>query len=159
MARRVTAPILDGLLHGGVVGPLPTNLVATWQAIGSVRIGVVAEPDGDQVTAGHLRFQSVQNVAAALLLVKKLKVTVSHAAGDFASTANVDELHYAFLVSEDEFDAIYGRIQAEEVSYGSGPSSADDGTINTRRGGRGLYFSGGPDPHLWEIMTRPETGS
>ena len=125
------APILDGLLHGGVVGPLPTNLVATWQAIGSVRIGVVAEPDGDQVTAGHLRFQSVQNVAAALLLVKKLKVTVSHAAGDFASTANVDELHYAFLVSENEFDAIYGGIQAEEVSYGSGPSSADDGTINT----------------------------
>ncbi len=78
---------------------------------------------------------------------------------DFASAANVDELHYAFLVSEDEFDAIHGRIQAEEVSYGSGPSSADDGTINTRRGGRGLYFSGGPDPHLWEIMTRPETGS
>ncbi len=78
---------------------------------------------------------------------------------DFASAANVDELHYAFLVSEDEFDAIHGRIQVEGVSYGSGPSSADDGTINTRRGGRGLYFSGGPDPHLWEIMTRPETGS
>ena len=78
---------------------------------------------------------------------------------DFASASNVDELHYAFLVSEDEFDAIYSRIQAEKVSYGSGPSSADDGTINTRRGGRGLYFSGGPDPHLWEIMTRPETGS
>jgi hypothetical protein len=78
---------------------------------------------------------------------------------DFASANNVDELHYAFLVSEDEFDAIFARIQAEKVSFGSGPSSADDGTLNTRRGGRGLYFSGGPDPHLWEIMTRPETGS
>ena len=78
---------------------------------------------------------------------------------DFASASNVDELHYAFLVSEDVFDAILGRIQAEEVSFGSEPGSADDGTINTRRGGRGLYFSGGPDPHLWEIMTRPETGS
>jgi catechol 2,3-dioxygenase-like lactoylglutathione lyase family enzyme len=78
---------------------------------------------------------------------------------DFASASNVDVLHYAFLVSEEEFDAIHGRIQAEGVSYGSGPSSADDGTINTRRGGRGLYFTGGPDPHLWEIMTRPETGS
>ena len=78
---------------------------------------------------------------------------------DFASARSVDELHYAFLVSEDEFDAILERIQAEGVSYGSGPSSAADGTINTRRGGRGLYFSGGPDPHLWEIMTRPETGS
>lgn len=78
---------------------------------------------------------------------------------DFASADNVDELHYAFLVSEEEFDAIFGRIQAEGVTFGSGPGSADDGTINTRRGGRGLYFSGGSDPHLWEIMTRPETGS
>jgi len=78
---------------------------------------------------------------------------------DFAAAENVLELHYAFLVSEDEFDAIYGRLQAEGVRYGSGPSSADDGTINTRRGGRGLYFTGGPDPHLWEVMTRPETGS
>jgi hypothetical protein len=78
---------------------------------------------------------------------------------DFASASDVDELHYAFLVSEDEFDAIFARIQAEKVSFGSGPSSPEDGTINTRRGGRGLYFSGGPDPHLWEIMTQPETGS
>ena len=78
---------------------------------------------------------------------------------DFASADNVDSLHYAFVVSEDEFDAILGRIQAEGVTYGSGPSSPDDGTLNARRGGRGLYFSGGPDPHLWEIMTRPETGS
>jgi catechol 2,3-dioxygenase-like lactoylglutathione lyase family enzyme len=78
---------------------------------------------------------------------------------DFASADNVDELHYAFLVSDEEFDAIFARIQAEGVTFGSGPGSADDGTINTRRGGRGLYFSGGPDPHLWEIMTRPETGS
>jgi hypothetical protein len=78
---------------------------------------------------------------------------------DFASADNVDELHYAFLVSEDVFDAILGRIVSEGVSFGSGPSSPDDGTINTRRGGRGLYFTGGPDPHLWEIMTRPETGS
>ena len=78
---------------------------------------------------------------------------------DFAFAEDVTELHYAFLVGEEEFDAILGRIQAESVSYGSGPSSPDDGSINHRRGGRGLYFSGGPDPHLWEIMTRPETGS
>lgn len=78
---------------------------------------------------------------------------------DFASADNVAEMHYAFLVGEEDFDAILDRIQAEGVSFGSGPSSPDDGSVNTRRGGRGLYFSGGPDPHLWEIMTRPETGS
>ena len=78
---------------------------------------------------------------------------------DFASASTVESMHYAFLVSEEEFDSIFDRIQSEEVSFGSGPSSPDDGSINTRRGGRGLYFRGGPDPHLWEIMTRPETGS
>ncbi len=78
---------------------------------------------------------------------------------DFASADDVIELHYAFLVSEEDFDAIYARIQVDGVSFGSGPSSPDDGAINHRRSGRGLYFFGGPDPHLWEIMTRPETGS
>ncbi len=78
---------------------------------------------------------------------------------DFADASDVRSLHYAFVVGEDEFDAIFGRIQDEGVSFGSGPYSADDGEINHRRGGRGLYFVGGPDPHLWEIMTTPETGS
>jgi Glyoxalase/Bleomycin resistance protein/Dioxygenase superfamily len=78
---------------------------------------------------------------------------------DFATSDEVVELHYAFLVSEEDFDAILDRIRSGGISHGSGPSSPDDGAINTRRGGRGVYFSGGPDPHLWEIMTRPETGS
>jgi hypothetical protein len=78
---------------------------------------------------------------------------------DFASASNVESMHYAFLVDDGDFDAIVGRIEAEGISYGSGPSSSEDGSINHRRGGRGLYFRGGPDPHLWEIMTTPETGS
>lgn len=63
--------------------------------------------------------------------------------------------HYAFHVGEDEFDAILGRLQAEGIAYGSGPGSPTNGQINTRRGGRGLYFPD-PDGHLMEIMTRPE---
>jgi catechol 2,3-dioxygenase-like lactoylglutathione lyase family enzyme len=63
--------------------------------------------------------------------------------------------HYAFLVSEDQFDAIRGRLTAEGVAYGSEPSTPTDGEINHRRGGRGLYFPD-PDGHLMEIMTRPE---
>ena len=63
--------------------------------------------------------------------------------------------HYAFVVSEQEFDEIFGRLQAEGVAYGSGPGSSTDGDINHRRGGRGLYFSD-PDGHLLEIMTVPE---
>ena len=39
---------------------------------------------------------------------------------DFASASNVESMHYAFLVTEDEFDSIFGRIQSEEVSFGAG---------------------------------------
>jgi catechol 2,3-dioxygenase-like lactoylglutathione lyase family enzyme len=63
--------------------------------------------------------------------------------------------HYAFHVSDQEFDAIWGRLKAEGVAYGSGPRTPTDGEINSRRGGRGLYFPD-PDGHLMEIMTVPE---
>ena len=66
--------------------------------------------------------------------------------------------HYAFHVSEDEFEAILRRVQARGIPYGSEPHSHSNGRINTRRGGRGLYFED-PYGHLLEIMTVPETGS
>ena len=60
--------------------------------------------------------------------------------------------HYAFKVSEAEFDAIFGRIKTDGVIYGSGPRSSEDMQINHRGGGRGLYFRD-PDGHLLEILT------
>ena len=64
--------------------------------------------------------------------------------------------HYAFHVSDAEFDAIFGRVKAKGIPYGSDPFSHTNGRINTRRGGRGLYFED-PYGHLLEIMTVPET--
>jgi len=64
---------------------------------------------------------------------------------------------YAFHVSEAEFEAISGRVQAKGLAYGSGPSTHTDGQIYTRRGGRGFYFED-PYGHLLEVMTVPETG-
>jgi catechol 2,3-dioxygenase-like lactoylglutathione lyase family enzyme len=66
--------------------------------------------------------------------------------------------HYAFHISDAEFDAIFERVKAREIPYGSGPFSHSDGKINTRRGGRGFYFED-PNGHLLEVMTVPETGS
>jgi catechol 2,3-dioxygenase-like lactoylglutathione lyase family enzyme len=66
--------------------------------------------------------------------------------------------HYAFHVSDAEFDAILGRVMVKGLAYGSGPFSHKDGQINTRRGGRGFYFED-PNGHLLEVMTVPETGS
>ena len=66
--------------------------------------------------------------------------------------------HYAFHVSDAEFEAIFGRVKAKGLPYGSGPYNHTDGQIYTRRGGRGFYFED-PNGHLLEVMTVPETGS
>jgi len=62
--------------------------------------------------------------------------------------------HYAFLVSEDEFDAIYGRIVERSVAHWADPGHRAADTINHDDGGRGVYFSD-PDGHSLEIITRP----
>ncbi len=74
---------------------------------------------------------------------------------DYDSRERFESHHYAFVVDDREFDDIFGRLKADGVRYGSGPGSPTDGQINTRRGGRGLYFAD-PDGHLMEIMTVPE---
>jgi catechol 2,3-dioxygenase-like lactoylglutathione lyase family enzyme len=66
--------------------------------------------------------------------------------------------HYAFHISEAEFEAIFGRVKAKGLAYGSGPYNHTDGQIYTRRGGRGFYFED-PNGHLLEVMTVAETGS
>ena len=63
--------------------------------------------------------------------------------------------HYAFHVSNAEFDAIFDRIKAESITYGSAPWSLDDGKLNDWGGGRGLYFKD-PDGHVLELMTVPQ---
>jgi len=62
--------------------------------------------------------------------------------------------HYAFLVSEDEFDEIFGRIKDRDLEYWADPHQSQPGEINTHDGGRGVYWSH-PDGHLLEIITRP----
>jgi catechol 2,3-dioxygenase-like lactoylglutathione lyase family enzyme len=66
--------------------------------------------------------------------------------------------HYAFHVSDTEFEAIFARVKAKGIPYGSDPFSHTNGRIDRRRGGRGFYFED-PYGHLLEVMTVPETGS
>ena len=66
--------------------------------------------------------------------------------------------HYAFHVSDSEFDAIFARVKARGIPYGSGPEHHTDGKLYRRRGGRGFYFED-PYGHLLEVMTVKETGS
>jgi catechol 2,3-dioxygenase-like lactoylglutathione lyase family enzyme len=74
---------------------------------------------------------------------------------DFSETSgDITAQHYAFLVGEEEFDAAFGRITEQGLQYWADPGRTRPGTINTRDGGRGLYFED-PDGHLMEILTRP----
>jgi catechol 2,3-dioxygenase-like lactoylglutathione lyase family enzyme len=62
--------------------------------------------------------------------------------------------HYAFLVSEADFDAIFGRVVERGLDYWAEPGRARPGQINHHDGGRGVYFPD-PDGHMLEIITRP----
>lgn len=62
--------------------------------------------------------------------------------------------HYAFLLSEEEFDRTLNWIRDRELPYWADPHRQQPGRFNTDDGGRGLYWEE-PAGHLLEIITRP----
>jgi catechol 2,3-dioxygenase-like lactoylglutathione lyase family enzyme len=62
--------------------------------------------------------------------------------------------HYAFLVSDADFDAIFGRIRDQGLSFWADPARNKPGEVNAHDNGRGVYFED-PSGHLLEIITRP----
>lgn len=65
--------------------------------------------------------------------------------------------HYAFLVGEDDFDQVHARIRDRDLTYWADPARSQQGQVNTRDGGRGLYWED-PNGHLLEILTVPYGG-
>lgn len=89
-----------------------------------------------------------------------LPVTVANGVTlDFASVdpETISPQHYAFLVSEAEFDAIFERLLAAGVRYYADPRLSEPDAINRHDGGRGAYFLD-PSGHYLEIITRPYGG-
>jgi len=72
-------------------------------------------------------------------------------------TGAISPQHYAFLVSDEEFDEIFGRIKERGLDYSADPSGRRRGEINTNDGGRGVYWDA-PDGHRLEIITVPYGG-
>ncbi|KAI3591004.1 Lactoylglutathione lyase [Cupriavidus sp. U2] len=62
--------------------------------------------------------------------------------------------HYAFLISESEFDQVFSRIRDRGLPYWADPGKQRASETYLHNGGRGLYFDD-PDGHLLEVMTRP----
>jgi catechol 2,3-dioxygenase-like lactoylglutathione lyase family enzyme len=66
----------------------------------------------------------------------------------------IAQQHYAFPVSESEFDEIFDRIRERTLPYWADSAQAQRGEINHHDGGRGIYFED-PNGHLLEVITRP----
>jgi catechol 2,3-dioxygenase-like lactoylglutathione lyase family enzyme len=62
--------------------------------------------------------------------------------------------HYAFLVSEEEFDQVFARVKAKGLTYWADPARQQPGEIYRHFGGRGIYFDD-LNGHFLEVMTRP----
>jgi catechol 2,3-dioxygenase-like lactoylglutathione lyase family enzyme len=74
---------------------------------------------------------------------------------DYSETeGEIATQHYAFLIGEEDFDEIFGRISERDVPHWADPGRTRPGVINCNDGGRGVYFAD-PDGHLMEILTRP----
>jgi catechol 2,3-dioxygenase-like lactoylglutathione lyase family enzyme len=118
------------------------------------------------VTFNHTIVSSRDPAAGAAFLAEVLGVAAPGRFGPFHVVAlddgaNLDYLdadeihsqHYAFLVSEDEFDAISGRLRALGLPTFADPGHRTPGH-NTADGGRGAYFAS-PEGHNMEVLTRP----
>jgi catechol 2,3-dioxygenase-like lactoylglutathione lyase family enzyme len=73
----------------------------------------------------------------------------------FDEDANFESHHYAFHVTNREFDAILRRVKEAKIAFGSAPWSLEDGELNEWNGGRGVYFRD-PNGHVLELMTAPQ---
>ena len=72
---------------------------------------------------------------------------------DFDNASSFETHHYAFHISDDEFDAILQRVQEAGVPYGSDPWNLENRRLNSWQGGRGFYFRD-PSGHILEVLTR-----
>ncbi len=118
------------------------------------------------IVLDHTIVPAHDKVASAEFFARIFGLTVGPPFGHFAPVRLNDTLtldfddrdvfephHYAFHISDEDFDAIFERVKAEGIPYGSEPYAQDNGQINTRRGGRGFYFRD-PSGHSLEVLTR-----
>jgi catechol 2,3-dioxygenase-like lactoylglutathione lyase family enzyme len=73
---------------------------------------------------------------------------------DFVESHDIEPQHYAFLVSDTEFDQIFSRIEARRLPYWADRQRSKKDQITHWDDGRGVYFED-PNGHLLEIFTRP----
>jgi len=109
-------------------------------------------PSNDKVEAArfYARIFGFEYIGAfSHFIVVRVNETLSL---DFDNRDKFESHHYAFKVTEAEFDEIFGRLKTENIKYGSGPMEPENMSINHNNDGRGVYFRD-PDGHLLEMLT------
>ena len=120
------------------------------------------------ITLNHTIVWARDKNAAARLFAEIFGLRVESSGGHFApvrvnntltldfadATGTSAGQHYAFHVSDSEFDAILERVKDGGLPFGSGPRSLEDGKLNAWNGGRGFYYKD-HDGHVIELMTAP----
>ncbi len=119
------------------------------------------------ITLNHTIVPARDKVASAKFLARILGLPFDEQAVGFFAPLRINQTltcdfdedaepfdthHYAFKVSESDFDAMFSRIKAEGIPYGSGPQARDNLAINHHAGGRGGYFCD-PNGHILELLT------
>jgi catechol 2,3-dioxygenase-like lactoylglutathione lyase family enzyme len=120
------------------------------------------------ITLNHTIVPAIDKEAAARWFAQIFGLRYDGSKGHFAPVKVNSELtllfdkdegfgssHYAFHVSDEEFDQIFQRVKDEGVAFGSAPGRLTDGQLNDWNGGRGVYFKS-PDGHVLELMTAPQ---
>ncbi len=106
-------------------------------------------------------FSEIMGLPAPIPFGPFLAVPLEHGASlDFAQVDDgepVHAQHYAFLVTETDFDAIYGRIRERGIEHYPEPHLHRKNEINHNDGGRGVYWCD-PSGHFLEILTVPYGG-
>src|SRR5436309_6480755 len=113
----------------------------TWRAAMSIRLDHTIVPARDKVASAEF-FAEIFGLTVKVGYFAQVQVNESLTL-DFADEPELwggpgfdprtgQSHHYAFHVSDAEFEAIFGRVKAKGVPYGSGPSSHKDGQIYTR---------------------------
>ncbi|WP_030842216.1 VOC family protein [Streptomyces hygroscopicus] len=76
-------------------------------------------------------------------------------ADDLVPADRINESHIAFLVTDEEFDAILARLKKNSVPFWPNPAKTREGEINHLFGGRGLYTLDPGGTVLAEFITAP----
>jgi catechol 2,3-dioxygenase-like lactoylglutathione lyase family enzyme len=107
----------------------------------------------------HTIVPATDKEASAIWFARVMGLTYEGPMGPFCPVRITPALTLDFddrreVVDDQEFDSIFGRVQAEGITYGSGPrEERTNMTINHRQEGRGVYFDD-INGHSIEIMTR-----